>query len=167
MLQNGYQVLALDYSRNAINKCNELMGYRYKNYFKQFDLIEDELNKKFKYIYSIAVLHMFVTQDHRDKYLKFIYEHLTADGVAFITVLGDGEKEYSSGISDAFLEIERVVMNNNQKVNVATTSCRMVNWKNLKEELNDNGLEILKQWISREIPEFSSSMCVVVRRKNG
>lgn len=166
LLKNGYhRLLAVDYSKMAIKKCNELTNYKYLRQFRQLDLLEDKLDKKFKFIYSIAVLHMFVMQDHRDKYLKFIYEHLTDNGVALITVLGDGIKEYSSDVDKAFLEVDRVVMNNNRMVKVAATSCKVVNFETLEEELNKNGLKIDKKWISKDIPEFTSSMCVVVRKR--
>lgn len=168
LLEIGYhRLLAIDYSKVAIKKCNELTNFRYLNQFRQFDLLEDKLEQKFKFIYSIAVLHMFVIQEHRDEYFKFIYDHLTDDGVALITMLGDGVEEYSSDIEKAFLEVDRIVMNSNKKIKVAATSCKVVCFDTLEDELNKIGLKIDKKWISKEIPEFSSSMCVVVRKKNG
>ena len=80
LLNKGYNVLALDYSSNVIDKCNELSGNKYVDKFIQFDLINDKLDEKFKFIYSIAVLHMFVLDEHRNKFLNFIYEHLLEDG---------------------------------------------------------------------------------------
>ena len=43
LLDNGYNVLAVDYSTSAIQKCNELTENKYKNNFKQFDLITDNI----------------------------------------------------------------------------------------------------------------------------
>lgn len=165
LLDRGYNVLAVDCSNTVIDKCNELSEYKYVNNFKQFDLIKDKLNKKFKFIYSIAVLHMFVLYEHRNKFLSFIYNHLSRDGKALICILGDGIKEYSSDINEAFNDSKRIVMNNNTELEIASTSCRIVNWDTLEEELNKNNLKINKKWISNDIPEFSSSMCVLVSRK--
>jgi len=47
LLDNNYKVLALDYSINAINKCNELSNNKYKSSFMQHDIIKNKLNKKF------------------------------------------------------------------------------------------------------------------------
>lgn len=162
LLEQGYNVLALDYSKSVIDKCNELTNNKYINNFKQFDLIIDKIDNKFKFIYSIAVLHMFVLDEHRNKFLKFVSEHLDKNGKALICVLGDGTCENSSNIDEAFNDVERIVMNNNTKVNIASTSLRIVNWESLEKEITRNNLIIEKKWISNKIPEFNSSMCVIV-----
>lgn len=166
LLEQGYNVLALDYSKNVIYKCNELSNNKYINNFKQFDLITDKIDDKFKFIYSIAVLHMFVLDEHRNKFLKFISEHLDKNGKALICILGDGIHEKSSNIDEAFTDVERVVMNNNTKVNIASTSLRIVNWESLEKEITRNNLIVEKKWISNTIPEFNSSMCVIVSNKS-
>lgn len=164
LLNKGYNVFAVDYSRTVIEKCKELSDYKFNDRFKQFDLISDRMRKKFDYIYSIAVLHMFVLDEHRKKFLSFISEHLRNNGKCLICVLGDGDKEYSSNIEEAFTDKKRVVMNNNKSLDIASTSCKIVNWKYLEEEIKKSGLEIEKKWISTEIPEFDNSMCVVVKK---
>lgn len=164
LLNNGYNVLAVDYSQTVIEKCKELSDYKFNDKFKQFDLISSKMRKKFDYIYSIAVLHMFVLEEHRNKFLSFIREHLTDNGRCLICVLGDGNKEYVTNIEEAFNDTKRVVMNNNTALNIAATSCKIVNWKCLEEEINKNKLLIEKKWISTDIPEFDNSMCVVVKK---
>lgn len=72
LLEKGYNVLAIDYSSSVIDMCNKLSSNKYERHFKQFDIIEDEKKEKFNYIYSIAVLHMFVLKEHRNKFLSFI-----------------------------------------------------------------------------------------------
>lgn len=162
LLDNGYNVFAVDYSESAINKCKSLSKNKYNENFKQFDLIKDTLNERFKFIYSIAVLHMFVLDEHRDKFLAFIREHLEEDGLAFICILGDGEKEYSSDIKDAFNDVDRKVLNNNEMIKVATTSCRIVSWETLEKEVSRNNLKVVKKWISDKVPEFQPAMCLIV-----
>ena len=56
-------------------------------------------------------------------------------------------------------------MNNNISLNIAATSCRIVNWEYLKKEIAENKLIIEKQWISTSIPEFDNSMCVIVKKE--
>ncbi len=165
LLEKGYNVLAVDYSLSVIDMCNKLSSNKYKKHFRQFDIIEDEIEEKFNYIYSIAVLHMFVLREHRNKFLSFIKTHLTDNGHCLLCVLGDGKQDYTTNIKEAFKDTKRVVMNNNKKLDIATTSCKIVNWVELEKEILENDLLIEKQWVSNDIPEFNNSMCVVIKRK--
>lgn len=165
LLNKNYNIVAIDYSNTAIEKCKELSEYKYDNKFKQFDILNDKLDEKYDFIYSIAVIHMFVTEDHRNKFYKFIYEHLKQNGIALIVSMGDGKKIYESDISKAFDDVKRVVVNNNKEINIATTSCKIVNWKTFEHELLVNNFDIKKKWISHNIPEFNPAMCVIVCRK--
>lgn len=164
LLNEGYNVTAIDYSNEAINKCNELTNNKYQENFKQLDIFKDLLDDKFKFIYSIAVMHMFVLGIHRNKYLKFIYNHLEDSGLALICVMGDGKKEYASDINDALKNSKRKLLHNNEDVEVATTSCRIVNMDTFKNELTNNGFLIKRMWISEDIPEFDKSMCAIVTK---
>lgn len=163
LLKENYNVLAIDYSQTVINKCNEITNNKFTKLFKQFDILEDKLNEKFDFIYSIAVLHMFVLEEHRNKYLNFIKTHLKKNGKALICIMGNGVDEYFSNIEEAFNDTKRIVLNNSSTINVATTSCRVVNWSTFENELRSNNLKIIKKWISKKIPEFNNSMCVVVK----
>lgn len=125
-------------------------------------MITDKLEEQFDFIYSIAVLHMFVLEKHRDRYLKFLYDHLNDNGKALICVLGDGVHEYCSNIKDAFEDSKRTILNNMTDINIAATSCRIVNWEFLENEIQKNKLLIEKKWISEDIPEFKKSMFVIV-----
>ena len=145
LLNKGYNVLGIDYSKTVIAKCNEITYNKFSNNFIALDIFQDNLNESFDFIYSVAVLHMFVLQLHRDLYLKFIYEHLTDDGRALVCVMGNGIDTYESDI--------------------ATTSCKVVNWEDLFSELDRNGFKVEEYWISKDIPEFNDSMCVIISKK--
>ena len=106
---------------------------------------------------------MFVLEEHRNKYLNFIKTHLNENGKALICIMGNGVDEYFSNIEEAFNDTKRIVLNNSSTINVATTSCRVVNWSTFENELRSNNLKIIKKWISKKIPEFNNSMCVVVK----
>ena len=164
-LNKNYNVLAVDYSKTVIDKCNEITNNKFKNSFRQFDLLVDNLNTKYDFIYSVAVMHMFLLEQHRNRYLQFIYRHLKEDGIALICVLGNGKDEYCSSIEDAFKNVKRKVLNNNSDVYIATTSCKIVNWNNFEQELTNNNFVIIKKWLSNEIPEFKDSMCVVIKKE--
>ncbi len=164
LLEHGYNVLGVDYSKEAIKKCNELSQNKYVNKFRQFDVIEDSLDGKFDFIYSIAVLHMFVDDCHRKKFLDFIREHLTDKGVAFIVIMGDGEEQYCSEKDEAFDDSKRVNINTGEEMTIATTSCRIVDWDYFMSELNNSNLLVKSHWFSDRIPDFNVSMCVVVSR---
>lgn len=162
LLNQGYNVTALEYSISAICKCNELSNNKYVDKFIQFDLLNDILDSKYDFIYSIAVLHMFVLDEHRKKFWLFVKEHLQKDAFALICVMGDGKTKYCSDISKSFIEVKRTVQNVDKDILVASTSCRIVDWKILAKEIISSGLVINKKWISNDIPEFDSSMCVLV-----
>lgn len=95
---------------------------------------------------------------------KFIYEHLNTNGSALIISMGDGIEEYKSDISKSFLDVERTICNNDEKIKVAMTSCNIVNWDTLEKEILGNKLEIKRKWITNRVPEFSVAMCVLVRK---
>jgi len=164
LLKKGYNVLATDYSKEAINKCNELTSNKYENSFKTFDILKESMNQKFDYIYSISVLHMFVLQEHRIKYLEFIKDHLKENGKALITILGDGTNTNETNIEEAFSIVQRTHHTSNEKVYVTQTSCKIVDWNMLEEELKEANLHIEKKWISQKVPGFNQSMCVIVKK---
>lgn len=165
LLEKGYNLLAVDYSNTVIKKCNELTNNLYINNFKQLDIITDSLNEKYDFIYSVAVLHMFLTKEHRNKYYSFIYRHLNDKGYALIGTMGNGTENYESNINDSFDNVKRVILNNNKKINVAATSCKIVNWSQLENEIKENNLIITKKWISQEVPEFKNMMFALIKRK--
>ena len=165
LLNKNYNVLAVDYSNTVIEKCKELSNYKYNDKFKRFDIICDSLEDKYDFIYSIAVIHMFVNKKHRNKFYKFIYNHLKVNGSALIVSMGDGNKEYMTDIKKSFDNVERIVTNNDKKINVVATSCNIVNWDTFENELSNNNLVIKRKWISKKIPEFNPAMCVSVCKR--
>ena len=165
LLDKGYNIFAVDYSKTVIKMCNKITQNKYKNKFRNFDLIKDKMEDKFDFIYSVAVLHMFITKEHRDKFLEFIKEHLNENGRCLLCVFGDGVESYSSNVEDSFKNVSRTVMNNGVKLNIAATSCKVVNWSELEKEIANNNLKIVEKWISTKIPEFTVSMCVVIKNE--
>ena len=133
LLNRKYNVFAIDYSNTVIEKCKELSNYKYNDKFRQLDIMKDALKDKFNFIYSIAVIHMFINKEHRNKFYNFIYSHLNKNGIALIVSMGDETKEYKSDVTKSFDDVERVVVNNDEKINIATTSCNIVNWNTFQQ----------------------------------
>lgn len=164
LLDNGYNVLGVDYSFAVIDKCNELTNYKYVNNFKQLDLIENSLNEKFDFIYSVAVIHMFVLDEHRNKFYNFIYDHLKDNGIALIISMGDGVLEINSDLEKAFDDTKRVNINTNKEIMVASTSCRVKKIDEMKKEIQLNNLEILEEKIIDDVPSFNKCMLFIVKK---
>lgn len=165
LLDNGYNVLGVDYSFAVIDKCNELTNYKYVNNFKQLDLIENSLNEKFDFIYSVSVIHMFVLDEHRNKFYNFIYDHLKDNGIALIISMGDGALEINSDLEKAFDDTKRVNINTNKEIMVASTSCRVKKIDEMKKEIQLNNLEILEEKIIDDVPSFNKCMLFIVKKK--
>ncbi len=165
LLDNGYKVLGVDYSFAVIDKCNELTNYKYVSNFKQLDLIENSLNEKFDFIYSVAVIHMFVLDEHRNKFYNFIYDHLKDNGIALIISMGDGVLEINSDLEKAFDDTKRVNINTNKEIMVASTSCRVKKIDEMKKEIQLNNLEILEEKIIDDVPSFNKCMLFIVKKK--
>ena len=65
LLEDGYNILASDVSQEVINYCTNKYN---SDRFIKLDVVTENLNKKFDFIYSVAVIHMLV--DNVDR-LKF------------------------------------------------------------------------------------------------
>ena len=125
----------------------------------------DTFKDRFNFIYSIACLHMLVLDDDRKKYFDFIHNHLKNNGYALVLTMGDGIKESSSDINKAWEDTERVHQKTNEIINVATTSCRIVNFETLEQEIKDSNLLIIEKGITQIIPNFPEIMYVLINNK--
>lgn len=85
-------------------------------------------------------------------------------GKCLIIAMGDGESEYSTDISNAFDNSYRVNINNNKKIMVANTSCRIKNMKNMIKEIEDNNFKIISSEIVSDLSNFSFCECFVVEK---
>lgn len=157
-------VLALEYSISAVNKCIELTNNKYPNNFKQFDLMQDTLPGEYDFIYSTAVIHMFVEENHRKKFYVFIYKHLSKDEKALIISMGNGKDEYKSDINTAFNEVERTNINSSEKVIVAATSCCIKSIPNIIKEIENSNLKIIENKIIEDVPSFDKCCCFIVEK---
>ena len=104
---------------------------------------------------------MLVLDEDRDGFYRFIGSHLTAEGKALICTMGDGEFEMQSDISTDFTLQE--ITHGSGKMMVAGTSCRMVSWNTLENELARNGLTIIEKGITSSLPDFNCLMYAVVK----
>ena len=160
VLENGFHLMATDISPEAIDYCKKKMP-DFESKFMVLDCLSSYLNEKFDFIYSIAVVHMFVLDEDRNGFYQFIRSHLKSDGIALICSMGDGNYEMQSDISNAFEIQERE--HESGKMMVAGTSCRMVSFSTFENELLRNGLKIIEKGITSAMPNFNSLMYAVVQ----
>lgn len=162
LLNKDYNVLATDISQEAINYCikNDIT---HKNNYKVLDVLNDNSKDKYGFIYSVACLHMLVLDEDREKYYEYIYNHLEDNGYALILTMGDGIKESTSDISKAFDDIKRTHQETKQELNIAATSCRIVNFDTLFKEIS-NKFEVIEYGITAIEEHFDKIMYILIKK---
>ena len=160
LLKYGYNLLATDISPEAINYCLS-NNPNHKDSFKVLDCLNENLNQKFDFIYAVAVLHMLVLDEDRQKFYSFINNHLNKNGIALICTMGDGVNEMQSDVSKAFEIQDRD--HPLGKIKVAATSCRMVSFETFHKEIENSRLKIVEEGIAESYPDFNSLMYVFVK----
>ena len=160
VLDSGYDLLATDISDEAVSYCRKIMP-EHSDSFQVLDCLSQDPGIRFDFIYAVAVIHMLVLDEDRNRFYYFIKEHLNTGGLALICTMGDGEFEMKSDIETAFGIQERDHVTG--KMMVAATSCRMVSFDTFEKEIERNGLEIVEEGITSSLPDFDSLMYAVVR----
>ena len=162
LLNKNYNILATDISQEAINYCKK-NDTIHKNNYKVLDVLSDNSKDKYGFIYSVACLHMLVLDEDRNKYYKYIYNHLEDNGYSLILTMGDGIKESASDINKAFDNIKRIHQKTSQEIEVATTSCRIVNFDTLFKEVS-NKFKIIEYGITEIEEEFDKIMYILIKK---
>ena len=162
LLLNGYDLLATDISPEAINFAKKKWP-DFTEHFGVLDCISGNIPGKFDLIYAVAVVHMLVEDADRDGFYAFIRNHLTPNGIALICTMGDGKMERKTDIRTAFDLQSRTHEQTGKEVQIASTSCRMVNFDTLHKELHRNGLVVLKEGLTSAPPDFPMLMYAVVK----
>lgn len=162
LFEQGFNLLATDVSPEAITFCKKKLP-SYSDNFQVLDCITEKLDSKFDFIYAVAVVHMLVLDVDRNAFYSFIREHLNESGIALICTMGDGNIEHRSDIRTAFELQDRIHEQTGKAVQIAGTSCRMVNFKTFDNELSQNGFIVIKQGITAIDPDFSQIMFAVVK----
>ena len=106
---------------------------------------------------------MLVPNEDRNAFYNFIREHLEPSGIALIGTMGDGTIERQTDIRTAFDIQNRIHEQSGKAIQIASTSCRMVNFQTFGNELEQNGLVVIKQGITAIEPDFPQMMFAVVR----
>lgn len=161
VLNGGYDLTATDVSREAIAYC-QMRTPHYEKRFRVLDCLSGELDERYDFIYAVAVVHMLVLDEDRERFYRFIRSHLQEGGLALICTMGDGEMERQSDIGTAFTLQER--NHESGKMMVAGTSCRMVSWATFEKEIANSGLMLIEKGMTSAVPSFNSLMYAVVGR---
>ena len=163
LLKQGYNVLASDVSKEAINYC-KLKDKENRKKYLVLDVLDcKKFKSKFDFIYSVACIHMLTQEEDRNNYYKFIYNHLNSNGLAIILSMGDGKKESISNYKEAWEDTVRTHQMTETKMKIATTSCKIVNIKNFHKEIENNGFKIIEHGITEIIPDFKEMMYAVIK----
>ena len=164
LLNKNYNVLATDISEEAINYCQK-NDIDYRDCYRVLDALDDNsLKDKFGFIYAIACLHMLVLDDDRNKFYKYIYNHLEDNGYSLILTMGDGIKNSKSDITKAFDNVQRVHQETNQAIDVAATSCRIVDFDTLLNEVKNNGFDTIEYGITEIENHFNEIMYIIIKK---
>lgn len=166
MSSKGYRMTAVDASESAILKCRELSdkkGVDVDWMAADALFLSKVIKRQYKWVYSIATLHMLVDADDRDKFLSSLYNILEPGGKLLLVSMGDGKSERKSDTSTAFELQERTDNVSGTKVMVAGTSYRGVNWEYHKHELQEAGF-IIEKAMNTENHEYGACMTVYLSR---
>ena len=163
--KEGFSVSATDVSAEAVRWCKEKAESENidKNNFFVLDILDNDLKEKYDCIYSISTLHMLVLDSDRSGFFKFIFDHLKDNGIAIVTSMGDGKMEKNnSDISKAFELTKRPF--GDDFISVATTSCRIVTWEHILNEVKNANLKVIDKFVSTEISGFTNSMVLILKK---
>lgn len=163
LIKNGYNLKATDISKEAIDYC--INKYKNNTSFEVLDVFNNNNKEKYKVIFAVAVLHMFVIQDDRDAFFKFIHDHLEDDGIAIILTMGGKDFiKIQTNPDDAFNIVER--LKDDKKFNVTSTSCMTVSEEEFKTELNNAKLKINEMGYTSSGKDFESILYAAVSKCN-
>lgn len=164
LMKAGYDLVSTDISQEAIRFCKK-KAPEFAQSFRMLDCVNGSIEEKFDFIYAIAVIHMLVDDADRAAFYRFYFQHLEDEGFGLICSMGDGSIERCSDVSTAFVLQERIHEQSGEKLSIAGTSCRIVDFKTFHREMNENGLEILRSGITVVAPDFPQMMYAVVKKR--
>lgn len=162
LLRQGRHLLAVDVSEEAVTYCRNKFP-EFAGNFQVMDCVAGQLEERFDFIYSVAVLHMLVEDSDRNRFYRFIREHLTLGGLALICTMGNGILERRTDPRTAFESQERIHTQTGKMVRIAATSCRMVGFETFRAELAESGFTVVEEGVTAVEPDFSQMMYVVAR----
>ena len=79
--------------------------------------------------------------------------------------MGDGTFERKTDVRTAFDLHERIHEASGKAVQIAGTSCRIVNFETFETELAQNGFDIIKKGVTAVEPDFPQMMFAVVKSR--
>ena len=161
LLAAGLDLTATDLSPEAVAWCRAA-DPAHAACYRVLDCVRGAAPGQWDFVYAVAVLHMLVEDADRQSFFRFVRACLRPAGRALLCSMGDGERELRSDPAEAFELRERE--HPTGPVCVAATSCRVVSFRTLEDELARAGLELVEQGLTAAPPEFDSLMYVLVRR---
>lgn len=164
LLDEGYDVIGIDISTEAINYCKNKAKKEDKHRFQVVDVCTQNMPERFDFIYSVATLHMLLKDEDRKNYLAFIFHHLLQNGYGLILTMGDGIEETQSNAETAFKNVKRTHSETGIELEVAATSCRKVCFATFEKELINAGFKIIDKGMTCSGRDFPMIMYAVVNK---
>ena len=161
LLSRGLDLLATDISSAAIDFCR-MQDPDNRDRYRVLDCVNGHLDGKFDFIYAVAVVHMLVEDEDREKFYDFIREHLKEDGIALVCSMGDGITERASDAGHAFDIQNRIHEPTGREVAIASTSYRAVSFDTFRREIGNAGLRILEDGLTDIRPDYYRIMYAVI-----
>lgn len=161
LLNQGFHVLATDVSPAAVDYCKSVHP-EFQESYAPLDCLNCQWDEEFDFIYAVAVVHMLVPDDDRQRFYSFYRDHLAQGGIGLICTMGDGTEERKTDISTAFSTRQRLHKYSGKTLTIANTSCRMVTFEQFEEEILRSGLQIRETGITAVEPDFPQMMYAVV-----
>ena len=164
LLGRDYDVTALDISREAVDYCIARDPKHKERYLTADVLRQDVPEGKFAFIYSVACLHMLVPDEDRNRFYRYIHEHLSDDGLALVLSMGDGYRQMQSDIGKAFEDVNRIHQESQKEVFIAATSLRMVDSGTFQQEAVRNGFRVIDYGMTQIEDHFDQIMYQIIRK---
>lgn len=164
--ENGFDICATDVSKEAIKWCKKHAEARklLPDKFFVLDVLDNKFEEKFDFILAISTIHMLVLDDDRRAFFDFIFNHLHEGGIAIVTSMGDGDQTKDDcDVKKAYNLVKRI--NDRGEFLLPTTSCKIVNWETLTNEIKNSKLNIKEKYISHSISGFNNSMVFICERE--
>lgn len=162
LLAQGRRLTATDLSPEAVAWCRA-KDPPHADQYRTLDCLREPCGERFAFLYAVALLHMLVEDADRQRFLRFVRDHLEPEGLALLCTMGDGTRELQSDPAEAFSL--RMREHPSGPVRVAATTCRVVSFQTLERELEQAGLRLLERGLTAAPPEFDSLLYAVVQPK--
>lgn len=162
----GYCVNGVDISEEAIRTCQQrALEKRLEVTWDRMDLAAPTFKtaKSYKWLYTIATLHMLTEATDRKVFLVNLYAMLEPGGSLMLVNKGDGVHETHNQETDAFQLVERTHIETGKKLMLPATSFYQATWVQMESEVLEAGFTIVQKLLT-ENENYGQCMTMYLTR---